>query len=368
MKKNTKFLGRFVFGVLPLLFGLLVSWPISAQTTIPVKIIQRYDERRFINGHYLGLFYGLDSVTWTPGASTTLVHHMLAQESRLNLDHEIPLQLDETVLYEPNKIFSFDQSFPPALPEKLEIHQTWLAKAFLVPDLGETHPAALPVKLLCTYTGLVNYQGKKVYQVSVRSQFETPGITGLRATTLYYDMNTRQPLFGLSHINDSWTQDGKVVRNEGFHLYFFFYDEPYQVPQAAQILSKQLQTVAPNVLVTSTENGVKLTLENLSFEPDQARLLPGEDQRLNAISAALKAMQGRTIRVVGYTADVNNPEGEKKLSWSRALTIVHELEQRGIPAKDLVYEGRGARDPLASNATPEGRAQNRRVEITILQQ
>ncbi len=368
MKKIDKFLGILVFGVLPLLFGLVVSWPISAQTTIPVKIIQRYDERRFTNGHYSGLYYGLDSVTWTPTAKGPLVHHMLAQESRLNLNQEIPLQLDETVLYEPNKTFSFDQSFPPALPEKLEIHHSWLAKAFLVPDLGENHPAALPVKLLCTYVGVGDYQGKKVYQVSLRSQFEAPAITGLRATTLYYDIVTRQPLFGFSRINDSWTQDGKVVRNEGFHLYFFFYDQPYQVPQAEQTLSKQLQTVAPNVRITSTSNGVKITLENLAFEPDRARLLPGEDQRLDAITAALKAMPGRTIRIVGYTADVNNPEGEKKLSWSRALTIVHELEQRGIPAKDLVYEGRGACDPLASNATPEGRAQNRRVEITILQQ
>ncbi|NNM54788.1 MAG: OmpA family protein [Spirochaetales bacterium] len=368
MKKINHFLGRLAYCILPLVFGLIFSWPISAQVSIPAKIIQRYDERRFVDGHYAGLFYGLDSVTWTPNAKGPLVHHMLAQESRLNLDHEIPLQLDETVRYEPNRTFSFDQDFPPALPEKLVKQQSWLTKAFLVPDLGETNPVALPVKLLCTYMGQADYQGKRVYQVSLRSQFDAPGITGLRSTTIYYDIVTRQPLFGLSRINDSWAHDGKILRNEGFHLYFFFYDHPYQVPQTAQTLSKQLQTTAPNVRVTSTSNGVKLVLDNLGFEPDQAILLPGEDQRLKAISNALKTMKGRTIRVVGYTADVGNPEGELKLSWSRALTIVHELEKRGIPDKALVYEGRGARDPVASNATPQGREQNRRVEITILQQ
>ncbi len=368
MQKNNAFRERFTCRILAGVFALVFSWPISAQTTIPVKIIQRYDERRFTNGHYSGLFYGLDSVTWTPNAKGTLVHHMLAQESRLNLDHEIPLQLDETVLYEPNKTFSFDQNFPPALPEKLVIQQSWFTKGFMVPDLGETHPVALPVKLLCTYLGEADYQGQKVYQVSLRSQFEAPGITGLRSTTLYYDITTRLPLFGLSRLNDTWAQNGKVLRNEGFHLYFFFYDQPYQVPQTAQTLTKQLQTVAPNVRVTPTSNGVKLTLEHLSFKPDQAILLSGENKRLEAIATALKSMQGRTIRVVGYTADVGNPEGELKLSWSRALTIVHELEKRGIAAKNLVYEGRGARDPLATNATPEGREQNRRVEITILQQ
>ena len=368
MKRNVMFLNRWACLLLSFLFGLLFSLPTFAQTTQPIKIVQRYDERRFVNGNYVGLFYGFDSATWTPTATGIQVHHMLAQESRLDLDQEIPLQLDETVTYQPAKQFSFDQDFPPPLPERLAREQSWLAKAFLVPDLGEVHPLAVPVKLLCTYTGETEYQGKKVYQVSLRSQFEVKDITGLRSTSIYYDMATRQPLFALSRVNDTWVQNRKVLRNEGFHLYFFFYDQPYQVPQTVQTLTERLQALSPHVRVTATSNGAKLTLEKLAFEPNAAVLLPGESHRLEAIATVLKSMGGQTIRVVGYTADIGNPEGELALSWRRALAIVHELEHHGIPAKNLVYEGRGARDPLAPNTTPEGREQNRRVEITILQQ
>ncbi len=293
---------------------------------------------------------------------------MMAQESRLNLDQEVPIQLDETLWLQPGQAQSFDVNFPPSLPPTLEPQQSWITTGYIVPFLGETTPRALPVKMLCTFLGIGRYQGKEVLQVSLRSQFEAQGITGLRSTTVNYDLNTHQPLFAVTRVNDTWVSQGKSLRNDGFHLYFFFYDKPLAIPETAQTLQQQLQSTTPNVVITTTPLGVKLTLEKLAFQPDLAVLLPGEEQRLDALSQVLSTLKGRTIRVVGYTADVGNPEGEFQLSWARALTIVHELEKRGVPAQSLVYEGRGASEPLASNATELGREQNRRVEITILRQ
>ena len=59
---------------------------------------------------------------------------------------------------------------------------------------------------------------------------------------------------------------------------------------------------------------------------------------------------------------------QELLSVQRAQGIVEKLKGAGIPAQRLLYEGRGGREPVASNDTEAGRAQNRRVEILILDQ
>jgi outer membrane protein OmpA-like peptidoglycan-associated protein len=72
--------------------------------------------------------------------------------------------------------------------------------------------------------------------------------------------------------------------------------------------------------------------------------------------------------VVGHTAAAGTTESQDKLSVDRAMAIVEKLKGAGIPAQRLLYEGRGGRDPVATNETERGRAQNRRVEILILDQ
>jgi outer membrane protein OmpA-like peptidoglycan-associated protein len=70
--------------------------------------------------------------------------------------------------------------------------------------------------------------------------------------------------------------------------------------------------------------------------------------------------------VEGHTAAVGKPSGEQELSVARAKRIVEELGRRGIPAERFLYKGWGGTRPLSGNETEEGRAANRRVEITIL--
>ena len=80
----------------------------------------------------------------------------------------------------------------------------------------------------------------------------------------------------------------------------------------------------------------------------------------------MKKAEGRTFLVVGHTADVGTEESQILLSRERAKTIVNELVVRGVQSKQFIYQGNGGRNPVAPNTSPEGRAQNRRVEITIL--
>jgi outer membrane protein OmpA-like peptidoglycan-associated protein len=123
---------------------------------------------------------------------------------------------------------------------------------------------------------------------------------------------------------------------------------------------------APAFEVVPGERGVVLLLYDLRFVPDGAELLATERGRLDAIAEALKRLPERSFLVEGHAADVGRPQGQYDLSRDRARRIVDELVARGIPAGRFVFRGLGADQPVAPNDTEQGRARNRRVEITIL--
>jgi outer membrane protein OmpA-like peptidoglycan-associated protein len=134
----------------------------------------------------------------------------------------------------------------------------------------------------------------------------------------------------------------------------------------------QLVERVPDVAVTDTQRGIQISMQDLRFVADEAVLLPEEAARLDAIAATLRTFfddnrtDGYTIRVDGHAADIGAPEGELRLSTERAQAIVNALVARGLDASLFTFYGHGATEPRSDNATAEGRAQNRRVEITAV--
>ncbi|MBQ6029288.1 MAG: OmpA family protein [Treponema sp.] len=122
-----------------------------------------------------------------------------------------------------------------------------------------------------------------------------------------------------------------------------------------------------SVKIKETAGGIMLTLENLHFKPDSAQLLPGEAALLDKIAAILKETGQNKLLVNGHTASVGNPSGEMALSVERAKEVAAQLCKRGIDADKFICRGSGSKYPVADNSTKEGMAQNRRVEITILE-
>lgn len=118
--------------------------------------------------------------------------------------------------------------------------------------------------------------------------------------------------------------------------------------------------------VDVTEQGIKLSVRDIRFKPDSDEILPEEEWRIDAIAETLRLAEGMNFLVEGHTASVGKPDGEKELSIRRAKKITEELSSRGIDAERFIYTGYGGTKPVADNSTAEGRAQNRRVEITIL--
>ena len=116
------------------------------------------------------------------------------------------------------------------------------------------------------------------------------------------------------------------------------------------------------------ETGIMIAVENIQFQPDSAEILPSETERLNEIAEVIKnATKSNTfsIMVEGHTARIGDVNTELPLSIARAKTIVDEMIKRGIPEEMFTYKGYGGNVPVADNDTPEGRAKNRRVQITL---
>ena len=115
--------------------------------------------------------------------------------------------------------------------------------------------------------------------------------------------------------------------------------------------------------------GMLISIRDLKFKADSAVLLPEETKRIDLLAESLKiATRGNenTILVEGHTASVGKEEGEKILSVQRAQAIIAEMVKRGVDEKLFTCRGYGGTRPVGDNSTDEGRAKNRRVEITVI--
>jgi len=115
--------------------------------------------------------------------------------------------------------------------------------------------------------------------------------------------------------------------------------------------------------------GDNLTLSmpgNVTFAFDSAKLNPQFDPVLDKLAQTLGEYNKTVIQIAGHTDSTGSHEYNMKLSLQRADSVKAYLESRGVPAARLVTIGAGPDYPIASNDTEEGRAQNRRVEITIV--
>ena len=111
----------------------------------------------------------------------------------------------------------------------------------------------------------------------------------------------------------------------------------------------------------------KLTLAgDATFGFDKANLTVKDKEQLDKLIAKAKAsLEVTTIRVTGYTDNVGKPEYNMKLSLRRAEAAQKYLIDHGIDPQRIVIVGMGEADPVATNGTPAGRAQNRRAELAI---
>ncbi|MEJ2901256.1 OmpA family protein [Pedobacter panaciterrae] len=109
------------------------------------------------------------------------------------------------------------------------------------------------------------------------------------------------------------------------------------------------------------------TFDRLYFETGKSTLKAESQEQLKNIAAILKAYPNVQLKMGGYTDNIGDAAVNQKISNERANTAMQALIKLGVDAKRLSAEGYGQDHPIASNDTPEGRAQNRRIDVRVTQ-
>lgn len=107
--------------------------------------------------------------------------------------------------------------------------------------------------------------------------------------------------------------------------------------------------------------------DRLTFETGSATLEPGSQEQLAAVAAILASYPLVKLKIGGYTDDVGDAAFNQRLSEQRAANVRSALVQTGVAPDRLDAEGYGERYPVGDNATPEGRAMNRRISMRVVE-
>ncbi len=132
------------------------------------------------------------------------------------------------------------------------------------------------------------------------------------------------------------------------------------------------QELGDEISVTASKDAVVITLAGaLVFSSGSAELRPEGQQALEFVAGMLRALPDQNpIRVEGHTDDVPPNSGQFPTNWelsaARAAHVARVLEEQGVQHDRLSAVGYADTRPIGDNATPDGRARNRRVEIWIL--
>ena len=107
----------------------------------------------------------------------------------------------------------------------------------------------------------------------------------------------------------------------------------------------------------------ELVLKGVNFETASAKLRPESATVLDGVAATIRKCNCNKVDIRGYTDSVGKPDFNQKLSERRAVAVKDYLEAHGVSKGILTAQGFGEENPVASNATKDGRAQNRRVTV-----
>jgi outer membrane protein OmpA-like peptidoglycan-associated protein len=129
----------------------------------------------------------------------------------------------------------------------------------------------------------------------------------------------------------------------------------------AQALQRELAALKAE----NTPRGNVLTLGDVLFDTDKARLKPGAMATIDRLAAFMKEYPQRRLMIEGHADARGTSEYNQSLSSQRAEAVAQALRDRGVAPSRIITRGLGEAYPLASNDTAAGQQENRRVEIVI---
>ena len=359
-------------------------------------LTERTDLRRYDNNKYTGLLSrevkSFIVPTYSNGAKLYEGDFYVEQDikrSAIALDegiHDSILSIfsineqGEMEMFEDNGYPSF-RSFPSYPQKEIKKGDIWSAKAERAVDpTGEGKITRMPIYVQYTYSGDQIFNEREVYlikaQWATRYGTNTKYIdldgdpelitaSGKHDAVIYLDKETGAALLIRDQVDELFTyKSGNKIAYKGTISLFTEYPSAVDTQEIMPVINRLVQEA--DIDYKDTDAGLMLVINDLQFYANSPELLPDEKERLDQIASLLKKVPKNQILIEGHTARVGDESDEMGLSLERAHTIVKELTARGVPKDKFITKGSGGTKPVADNDTTEGRARNRRVEITIL--
>lgn len=369
------------------------------------------------------------SVSGTAKAGVQFSGHFYVLEETLRDMSHSSRKLDEirevafTVSPSGKMSFSLDTGFPqlrsvPVYPDKpVQKGDKWQAEGTrVVEPRNNGKKSVLPILVEYEFIGSEIYRDAEVFRIKaryamrmnkyIRNKNDDPELqnaTGTHELDILVDAETGAAILILDRLDETFSySDGGTVRFKGSTAIFSETPIPVQhdtlIPKIGEITAEATKKIPektapvddlfgeskrvgpePSIkksldelddkpfIVEETPQGIRLSIRDIRFLPDSDSILENEAWRLDAIAQTLRLVKNGRFLIEGHTASVGKTEGEKELSIQRAQKIVVELSKRGLSPEQFLFAGYGGTRPIADNSTAAGRAQNRRVEITILE-
>ena len=274
--------------------------------------------------------------------------------------------------------------------------ESWRHSASEAHDLRDNFniqkPFVVPVDVTYTYQGPTQREGKtyQLIEVNYDLYYDIPlknlqnRRNGNAALPMLYPVRTmgysKQQLYWdneaglLPYYDEVFTimmelNTGAVIEYRGSAKAEITALQRMDKEEIAGVLDKNIRDMGiSNTTVEKTDEGITISLENIQFEPDSARLLPAEKEKIEKIGKLLSAYPDYELLISGHTALAGKAEDRQVLSEQRAAAVANYLVELGVREQHHIFtRGFGAEKPVAPNTTEANRARNRRVEITVLE-
>ncbi|MGG7444695.1 OmpA family protein [Kosakonia oryzendophytica] len=188
----------------------------------------------------------------------------------------------------------------------------------------------------------------------------------LTGTPVAPKLRAQQRLRADGALLDDWQRRGEPVRYR-----LGLYQGLRLVPAVEAAVNDWAPPPPPSPVIKKIVQGPKtIRLDSMSlFDSGQSALKAGSTKLLVNSLVGIKAKPGWLIVVAGHTDNTGNPQLNQTLSQKRAEAVRNWMRDTGdVPESCFAVQGYGASRPVATNDTPEGRALNRRVEISLVPQ
>ena len=285
----------------------------------------------------------------------------------------------------------------PVFPEHdVKKGESWRHTASEAHDLRDNfniqNPFVVPIDVTYTYQGPAQHEGKtyQLIEVNYDLYYDIPlknlrhnrsGNTtlpmlypvrtmGYSKQRLYWDNNVGMlPYYEEVFTIQMELNTGAIIEYRGTAKAEITLLQRMNKENLAEVLDKHIRDMGiANTTVEKNDEGITISLENIQFEPDSARLLPSEKEKIEKIGKLLSAYPDYELLISGHTALAGTAEDRQTLSEQRAAAVANYLVELGVREQHHVFtRGFGADKPIAPNTTEANRARNRRVEITVLE-